>query len=178
MPEFRSREENYTPYLAGSWPLFDCLGREMQILAEKSSMKNMEEQLKNARRLLLRGVVYAYNDILLAMAQKEIALADMQYNEKMLEECQKKYEAQVVAYSDVLNFKIAVANGRLNLNNAEYTIKASRFVLAGLLGLHSGSLPESVTLDTLTDESRILPELPSLEHCLDTALAERPDLRG
>ena len=51
------------PSLSGSLLIFDCLGREMNILAQKYSLNQAKDAQEDAKRLLLRTVAYSYNDV-------------------------------------------------------------------------------------------------------------------
>ncbi len=172
----RSQSENYRPSLSGQLLVFDCLAREMNLLASKYDLKNAESEVEDARRLLLRAVAYAYNDILLYQAQKKIALAQIEYSKQMLREAEDKLRAGNTLLSDVLNFRVTLRNGELNLIKINYNIAAGRFVLAGYLGLTDGTLPDWVTLpDAEAPDFKILPDVGIY---IDQALANRPDLRG
>ena len=166
---------NIGPSLSGSWLLFDCLGREMNILAPTYSLNAAKEAQDDARRLLLRTVAYAYNDVQLAITQKEIAQAQIDYSKKMLKEAEDKYDAGTALLSDVLNFRITLKNGELELIRTEYNIRAAKYVLAGTLGITDGTIPDSVAFEEIR-----LPEnerLADVTVYLDSALANRPDLK-
>jgi len=170
---------NYTtnigPSLSGSWLLFDCLGREMNILAQKYSLNAAKEAQEDARRLLLRTVAYAYNDVQLAITQKEIAQAQIDYSKKMLKEAEDKYDAGTALLSDVLNFRITLKNGELELIRTEYNIRAAKYVLAGTLGITDGTIPETVSFEEIRmPENEVLADVTVY---LDSALANRPDLK-
>ena len=172
----RTQQENYTPGLSGSWLLFDSLQREMNVLAARHSWKGSIAQEDDARRLLLRAVAYAYNDVMLAAAQQRIAIADMNYSADLLKDTQIKFEAGAVPLSDVLNFKIRYNNGESSLVNAQYSYAANKYVLAGLLGLTDGTIDEKVKFPEMPSaEGEVLPDVTIF---LDTALANRPDLRA
>lgn len=172
----RTQQDTYSPGLGGSWLLFDSLAREMNVLAARHSWKSTIAQEDDARRLLLRAVAYAYNDVMLAAAQQRIAIADMNYSADLLKDTQIKFEAGAVPLSDVLNFKIRYNNGESALVSAQYSYAANKYVLAGLLGLTDGTIDEKVKFPEMPSaEGEILPDVSVF---LDTALANRPDLRG
>ena len=163
------------PSLNGTWLIFDCLGREMNILSQKYSLDAAKEAQEDARRLLLRAVAYAYNDVQLAISQKEIAQAQIDYSRKMLKEAEDKYDAGTALLSDVLNFRITLKNGELELIRTEYNIRSAKYVLAGTLGITDGTIPDTVAFEEVT-----LPVNENIEDVtvyLDTALANRPDLK-
>ena len=163
------------PSLSGSLLIFDCLGREMNILAQKYNLNQAKDAQEDAKRLLLRTVSYSYNDVQLAISQKAIAEAQIDYSKKMLKEAQDKYDAGSALLSDVLNFQISLKNGELELIRSEYNIRATKYVLAGTLGITDGTIPDSVVFDEVTmPENEVLADVTVY---LDSALANRPDLR-
>ena len=172
----RSQSESYTPELSGSWLIFDSFVREMNMLSARHSWKASIADEDDARRLLLRAVAYAYNDVMLAAAQQRIAIADMNYSAELLKDTQIKFEAGAVPLSDVLNFKIRYNNGESSLITAQYNYAANKYVLAALLGLTDGNIPEDVMFpDMPSADGEVLPDISIY---LDTALANRPDLRA
>ena len=163
------------PSLSGSWLIFDSLGREMNILAQKYSLNQAKDAQEDAKRLLLRSVAYAYNDVQQAISQKAIAEASIDYSRKMLKETQEKYDAGTALYSDVLNFQITLKNGELELIRSEYNIRAAKYVLAGTLGITDGTIPDAVEFEDATmPENDVLADVTVY---LDSALANRPDLQ-
>ena len=163
------------PSFSGSLLIFDSLGREMNILAQKYSLNASKEAQEDSRRLLLRSVAYAYNDVQLAISQKAIAQAQIDYSKKMLKEAEDKYDAGSALLSDVLNFRITLKNGELELIRTEYNIRSAKYVLAGTLGITDGTIPDTVEFDEVR-----LPENEALADVtvyLDNALANRPDLK-
>ena len=166
---------NLGPSLSGSWLIFDCLGREMNILAQKYNLNQAKDAQEDAKRLLLRTVAYSYNDVQQAISQKAIAEAQIDYARKMLKESQDKYDAGSALLSDVLNFQISLKNGELELIRTEYNIRSAKYVLAGTLGITDGTIPDSVTFDEVTmPENEVLADV---DVYLDSALANRPDLQ-
>jgi len=166
---------NVGPSLSGSWLIFDCLGREMNILAQKYNLNAAKDAQEDARRLLLRAVAYAYNDVQLAISQKAIAQAQIDYSKKMLKESEDKYDAGTALLSDVLNFRISLKNGELELIRSDYNIRSAKYVLAGTLGITDGTIPDFVEFEEVTMPAN--ETLADVTVFLDSALANRPDLR-
>lgn len=172
-----TQNDTYRPSLSGQLLIFDCLTREMNILSAKYTYKQSKSQVDDARRLLLRGVAYAYNDILLTMAQKSIVEAEIMYNERMLSVAEKKCENGMVLLSDVLTFRVNLRNAQLNLVKAQYNIDSAVYVLSAYLGIIDGTMPSYLEYTKVPLEDAFA-EIPSLSICLDEALANRPDLRA
>ena len=127
-------------------------------------------------RLLLRGVAYAYNEIMLAKENMRIADKDMTFQQDCLRETELKYEVGTVPLSEVLNFKINVNNAISNKIAAERTYEIATYALAVLMGYPEGKFPEWIKFAEIkTDLDAIIPKV---EVYLDTALANRPDLKG
>ena len=172
----RSQRNNYAPGLSGQWLIFDSLGREMNLLAARHNLKKTEANVNDARRLLRRATAYAYNDVQLAFAQKEIILAQIEYSKTMLKDAERKYKAGTGLLSDVLNFRVNLRNGQLELIKINYNIKANLYVLAGYLGLTDGTIPESVKFPPVTMPKEAYTA--NIDLYLDQALANRPDLKA
>ncbi len=176
VPKYDYNNWSVQPSLSGQLLLFDSLQREMNLLAARAQYRQSEALEDDARRLLLRSVAYAYNNVMLAAAQMRIAQADMDYSADLLKDTQLKFEAGAVPLSDVLNFKIRYNNGESSLINAEYSYNTNKYVLAGLLGLTEGTIPSSVKFPTMpTEDNDVLADVAVY---LDTALANRPDLKA
>lgn len=175
-PKTSSQSESYQPSLSGQLLIFDSLAREMNILATKYTLLQTESTVADAQRLLLRAVAYAYNDVQLAHAQREIVLAQIEYSKEMLEDAERKYNAGTVLLSDVLNFRVTLRNGQLNLVKVDYSIQSALYVLAGYLGLTDGTIPAAVKFPAIAMPAT--PILPAIEVYMDQALANRPDLRA
>lgn len=133
----------------------------------------MEE---DAARNLLSGVVYAYNSILLARAELEIAKSDLEFQQVCLKETELKQEVGTVPYSDVLNFKIRARSAENAMLVAERAYALSTYALAVLMGYPDGKIPEWISFDEIKVDVDAV--LPNIEVYLDAALANRPDLRA
>lgn len=172
----RSQRDGISPALSGQWLIFDSLNREMNLLSARHTLKQTEANVNDARRLLLRAVAYAYNDVQLSYAQKEIIKAQIEYSKTMLKDAERKYKAGTTLKSDMLNFRVTLRNGQLDLVKINYTIKANLYVLAGYLGLTDGTIGEKVKFPAIR-----MPEdgyTASIDVYLDQALANRPDLKS
>ncbi len=172
----RSQRDNISPSLSGQWLIFDSLNREMNLLNARHTLRQTQADVDDARRLLMRAVAYAYNDVLLTHAQREIIKAQIEYSQEMLEDAERKYAAGTVLQSDVLNFRVTLRNGQLELVKINYAIKANLYILAGYLGLTDGTIPEHVKFPAITMPPKQYNA--SLGVYLDQALANRPDLKA
>ncbi|MGN0869877.1 MAG: TolC family protein [Victivallales bacterium] len=159
-----------------NWILFDGLNREFNMLSAKRGHRIQQELDENARRLLVRAVAYAYNDILLARDQIRIADADFTFQTKMAREAELKYRAGTTPRSEVLNFRGRANNARENRESAKYHYELARYTLALLMGYVRGELPADITFPEIPEA--VKQEMLSVDLYLDLALTNRPDLKA
>jgi len=161
--------------LTASLNVFDGLQREMTLLSYKYQALGQEAVKENARRVLLKSVAEAYNNILLSIEQSRIAVSDRDFQLKQLKDAQYKYDAGASPLSDVLNFKVNVNNATNSQITAQYSFNFYRYALAQLMGIPDSTLPDELKyspIDSIPDE-----ELPDINIYLDAALNNRPDLK-
>lgn len=138
---------------------------------------NYQKKLEaDEARTLMRSVAYAYNTVLLAIENKRIALEDREFQASSLQDTQYKYQAGAVPLSDVLNFEIAMNTAEGNLVDADYQYETAIYALAVLMGYPEGTFPPDIKFPS--DFKTNFSDLPSVDVYLDTALANRPDLKG
>ena len=165
-----------SPTLSASLLVFDSFQREFNLLSARHTWKQTEQSEQDARRLLLQSVAYAYNNVMLAKAQRNIALEDMRYNRQLLKETELKYGVGASTLSDVLNFKVNYNNAESSLYTANYSLASSKYALAALMGLTEGTIPDEVEFpEQLAIDGEMLD---SEEVYLDAALSNRPDLKA
>ena len=162
--------------ISASWLLFDGLSRYFNAKAAKAGEKYQQAMEENAARNLLSGIVYAYNSILLARAELEIAKSDLEFQQICLKETELKQEVGTVPFSDVLNFKIRARTAENAMLVAERSYALATYAMAVLMGYPDGKMPEWITFDEIKVDVDAV--LPNVEVYLDAALANRPDLRA
>ncbi len=173
-----SRTEGITSNtgITANWLLFDGLSREFSVQIYKHNF-NYEKQLEeDEARVMMRAVAYAYNTVLLAIENKRIAEEDLDFQQSSLRDTRLKYEAGTVPLSDVLNFEIAANTAESNKITADYQYEIANYALAVLMGYPEGTFPKNLKFPS--DFKTNFSELPSVDIYLDTALANRPDLKG
>ncbi|MBQ7403390.1 MAG: TolC family protein [Lentisphaeria bacterium] len=173
---YNTNSFSFTPQISGSLLIFDSFRREMDLLAQKHNWQATEAAEDDARRLLVEAVANAYNGVLLAHAQMNIAKEDMKFNKDMLRDTRLKFDAGAVSLSEVLNFQIQYNQAESNLITAQYNYATNKYALAQLLGLTEGTIPETVKFPTKPAED--VDVLPDVSVYLDLALANRPDLKS
>ena len=161
--------------IAATWLLFDGLARTMGILATRHEFKAQKAAQEDARRLLMKGVAFAFYDILLAIERQRIAKSNMEFQLSNLRDTQLKFEAGAVPLSEVLNFKVEVNVATVDQIEAEYEYEIAVYALARLMGYPDGTLPPQINFPTISSDTD--DKLTSIDVYLDTALNNRPDLR-
>lgn len=164
-----------TSGITARWLIFDGLMRTMNMLAAKYDKSQSEALNKDALRLLMQSVRIAYNNIILAKDKIRIAKADELFNRQNYEETKIKYEAGAVPLTDLLNFEIRMHNASSEVIAEEYNFFTTRSILAELMGLTNAILPDDI-FPTLKPTKE--PFSVDVNVYLDTALQNRPDLRG
>ncbi len=156
--------------------LFDGFARWFSVKIAEAGY-NYEKLLEaDEARTLMEAVAFAYNKVLLAIENKRIAIEDREFQASSLRDTQFKYKAGAVPLSDVLNFEIAMNTAEGNLVDANYQYETAVYALAVLMGYPEGTLPPDMKFSS--DFKTNFSDLPSVDIYLDTALANRPDLKG
>lgn len=160
----------------GQLLVFDGLIRTMTMLAARQDAKQSESINEDARRILLKSVSDQYNEILLSIEQINIEQANLNFNREQERESEIKFEAGSVALTDVLNFRIQATQAENNLITAQYRLKTARYILAELMGLTEGTIPEHIKFPSIDN---VAPQyITDIGVYLDTALSNRPDLQA
>ncbi len=156
--------------------LFDGLNREFGVMAASHSEKYYQRLDENACRTMMLAVAQAYNSVLLQIENRRIAEEDRNFQKISLRDTQYKFDAGAVPLSSVLNFAILMNNAEVNVVRAEYNYESAVYALALLMGYPDGTFPKEVKFSGHIKTDFI--ELPAIDIYLDTALANRPDLKG
>ena len=172
------RENNLSSSMGiyASWLLFDGLEREFSAMIARQEMRRTKALDRNARRLLVRAVAYAYYDAVLAKETARIAEADLSFQESSLRQAENRYRNGLVSKASVLNFRILANRAKSAILNARYREQTARNSLSSLMGFGQTDFPPELKLSPLPmDEQEIYQ---NLESCLEQAAANRPDLRA
>jgi outer membrane protein TolC len=169
------RWDQKTGLITGRWTIFNGLMRTMDMLAALHAKRGEEALNRDARRLLIKTVSIAYNNVLLSRENIRIVQADEVFNTQLRDEAKLKFDAGAVPLSDVLNFEIRVNNARTSLIAEKYNFFMARSVLAELMGFTNGIVPEDIfpPLKPGADQFSL-----NVGVYLDTALKNRPDLKA
>lgn len=171
----RTQTMNQQFSMNAQWTIFNGLMRTMDMLVAKHQAKEYEYIEEDTRRVLLQSVATQYNNVLLAIENTRIAKTDMEFQKKLLEETQLKYDAGAVPLSDVLNFKVKLNEAEGSLIRAQYDYNTAKYSLAALMGIPEGTIPDSVKFPPMSASTG--EELADVNIYIDTALSNRPDLK-
>jgi TolC family type I secretion outer membrane protein len=170
-------EDYYKASLTASWLVFNGFARKFSLAMAHFGENASAAAHKDAQRLLLSSVTYAFLQAQLAQENIAIAKADEAFNKRQLEEARLRYNVGTGALSDVLNFEIRVNSAKSTLIQEERTYQNNLIALAALMGVPQASFPDNLRLAELapTQPSELV--TPQSDELVKTALVLRPDLQ-
>lgn len=168
--------EAYGAEVFASWTLFDGFAREFTLAAARFGRHETAAAYAEAQRLLLEAVAQAFFDIQLARENTAIALADEMFNTRQLQEAQARRRVGTGSLSDVLNFEVRVNAAREQSIRARHDYAVARIVLAALMALPDGVLPEDTDVAPLDVEPQEDMGVPDADALVAYALEHRPDV--
>src|SRR6516225_1829564 len=163
---------NYSTRFGGTWNLFDSFASWRGVHRAELGKEAAAHQLERADQEIVFSVVSAYDGVLLAKKDLEVAEQAMKTAQAILERSKTRVESGVAVQSDLLNAQVRLAARRQELIRAQNSLSLSRAELARAMGISADKEIEPV--DTLTERS--LPEA-SLEELEKQAMEKRPDLK-
>ncbi len=168
--------DSYNASLTVSYVLFDGFARKFTQKAAEYGVMESDAALDETRRLFLDAVAQNYYAAQLAMANIDIAIADEEYNQRLLKEAEARRRVGTGTLSDVLNFEVRLRAAQAERLRAERELEQARISIAALMGLQEAKLPDQVQLQPLEieDDFDMLP--PDVEHGIVLALNSRPDI--
>lgn len=166
----------HTTALSATYTIFDGLIREAQLMSAKHVYRASTMGLVDVERLLVRAVDRAYYQVQLSEEQLMIAKADEEFSQEQFEETEKLKNAGRATQADVANFKVRVLAAQANVTAATGLRETGRVVLAELMGLTDVTLPDALSLASLTEESEQELHAPEPGPWITRALADRPDV--
>ena len=156
--------------------LFDGLEREFNALASRRAYMRETAADSDVRRLLLRGVAFAYYDAILASERIRIAESNLEFQLSSLLQAEERYRFGHVSKAAVLNFKILASEAQSEILNANYAYRAARYALAELMGFSTRELPDTLKLTPLKIRESALEG--GMGFYISEAVRRRPDLTG
>jgi len=163
---------NYSTRFGGTWNLFDSFASWRGVDRAELGKEAAAHQLERADQEIVFGVVNAYDGVLLAKKDLEVAEQAMKTAQAILERSKTRVESGVAVQSDLLNAQVRMAVRKQELIRAQNSLSLSRAELDRALGIFAGKEIELV--EGLAE--RVLPEKP-LEELEKQAMEARSDLK-
>ena len=161
---------NFSTRFGGTWNLFDSFASWRGIHRAELAKEAVEHELKRADQGVVFNVVNAYDGVLLARKELEVAEQAVKTAQAILERSQTRVESGVAVESDLLNAQVRLASRKQELIRAQNNLSLARAELARAMG---------ISPDTEIEPAEILAErsLPqkSLDELEKQALEGRPD---
>ena len=157
------------------WLVFDGFSRKNRILSAKHGVYSAEQQLEEARRLLLQAVSKAYLTTANAKQLMKISQAEGNLSKEFLDQEKQKEEAGISNRISVNNFKLRVNNSSISYIQSSRDYEVGLVVLMELLG--QGNEPITSDLALEWQDNDVTPKIPSLGNCIMKCYIERPDLK-
>lgn len=170
-------QEYYSASLSASWLLFDGFARKFNLAGAKYAEQATEAGRADAQRLLLEAVTQTYLSAQLAQENILIEKADLEFNQRQLDEARLRYQVGTGALSDVLNFEIRVNTANTGIISANQNFRARMIALAALLGLPESDLPDQMELAPLAPPTPAELADPQIDELVELAFRLRPDLQ-
>ena len=156
--------------LSLSIPLYTGGKLENNIKNSRYAINSADLTLENTRQTVKYQVVEAYYNVLQNQNIVEVNKSAVNMSAEQLNLLQIQYEEGSIAYSDVLQMEVQMANYSQNLTSSESTLAVSKSTLLSLI-----ELPENTEIE-LTDQFLYTPYEMTLEMCQQYATENRPDL--
>ena len=156
--------------LSISMPFYTGGQLEGNIKNRRYGLNAADLTLENTRQTVKYQATEAYYNVLQQQNVVEVNKSAVQMASEQLNLLQIQYEEGEVAYADVLQMQVQMANFSQNLTSARSGLSVAKSTLLSII-----ELPEETEID-LTDEFLYKPYKFTLEECQKYALENRPDL--
>jgi outer membrane protein len=162
---------NYSSRFGATWNLFDSFASWRGVDRAEHGKEAAEHQLERADQEVVFGVVNAYDGVLLAKKELEVAEQATKTAQAIFDRSKARVESGVAVESDLLNAQVRLAARKQELIRAQNNLSLARAELARAMGISTdkGSEPAEALVE------RSLPEK-SLDELEKKALESRPDL--
>jgi outer membrane protein TolC len=163
---------NFSSRFGGTWNLFDSFASWRGINRAERHKEAAERQLERADQEVVFGVINAYEAVLLAKKELEVAVQATKTAEAILDRSTARVESGVAVESDLLNAQVRHAARKAELIRARNNLSLARAELSQVMGISTDREVEPT--ETLGERS-----LPAklLEELEKQALETRPDLK-
>ena len=156
--------------LAISMPFYTGGQLEGNIKNRRYGLNAADLTLENTRQAVKYQVTEAYYNVLQQQNIVEVNESAVKMASEQLNLLQVQYEEGAVAYSDVLQMKVQMANYNQNLTTAKSGLSVAKSILLSII-----ELAEETEIE-LTDKFSYVPYEFTLEECQKYALENRADL--
>ena len=163
---------NFSTRFAGTWNLFDSFASWHAIVRAKEMNAASTHQLERTDQEIMFRVVQAYDSVLLANKQVEVAEQSEKTAKSILDRSQVRYDSGLVVESDLLTSKVRLASREQELIRAKNNLELARAQLNTAMGIPVDTVYQLA--DPLADKSLAVPSLADVEQ---KALTSRPDLK-
>jgi TolC family type I secretion outer membrane protein len=161
---------NYSSRFGGTWNLFDSFASWRDLHRAVFGKKAAKHQLERADQEVVFGVVNAYDGVLLARKELEMAEQATKTAQAIFDRSKARVDSGVAVESDLLNAQVRLAARRQELIRAQNNVSLARAELARAMGISSDK--EMEPTEALSE--RALPDK-SLDDLERQALESRPD---
>ncbi len=158
-----------------SWVVFDGFRRKFSVLAAHYGHEAGMESYRDGQRLLLQAVSMTFYNALLAQEAMAISREDADFNQLLLEDARKRFDAGVAGRSEVLNFEVRRGQAEAQFIEAEKSWQIACVALGELLSMPGEDLGQYTEL--LPTPAPAAGTGPQLGAELAYAMVNRPDIR-
>ncbi len=163
---------NFTTRFGGTWNLFDSFASWHGVTRAKQANEAAVHQLDRTDQEIVFRIVSAYDQVLLASKQLEVAEQSVKTAQAMMDRSQSRFDSGLVVESDLLTAKVRMAARQQQLIRARNDLALAR----AQLNLAIGMPAESAFQLTESLSERNLP-MPVLAEAETQAINNRQDLK-
>jgi outer membrane protein len=163
---------NFSSRFDGTWNLFDSFASWRGVYRAERGKEAVKHQLERAGQEVVFAVINAYDGVLLAEKELEVAERAAKTAQAIFDRSKARVESGVAVESDLLNAQVRLAERKQELIRAQNNLSLARAELARAMGVSTDKDIEPI--ETLTERS--LPQK-SLEELEKQAMETRPDLK-
>lgn len=163
---------NFATRISGQWTIFNGFGTQRQMRAARLGAESAGSMAKAADQGIVLGVVQAYQAVLYAERQLDVAQHEEQTAESLVHDAETRVKAGLAIDSDLLSAQVNLAARQQERLAAEGAVATSWAELEAAMGGRVNPRPELQPL-----EAKTFPE-GALDEDMTKALAARPDLKA
>lgn len=161
---------NFATRFTGSWMAFDSFKTQKQIHRADLFKQSAASATKAVDQQIVLRVVQAYQSVLYAQRQVEVAQHEQETAAALLTSVEQRVKAGLAVESDLMSAQVNVAARKEDLISAQGDLQLAWADLRNAMGVESLQASELKPI-----EPHAFPQ-PSLEDALSVAAKKRPDL--